>query len=1234
MTPTRPHTARHRPRAVDVVRGLVSLVVLLALLAGLPVLLWALTGVLLPDGVSPGEVTSLLTSHELGAPFFAVIMAIGWISWATFALCTLLEIPAQLRGRPTLRLPALGFQQRMAGALVSGVLILLPIGTAMAAPVSAAPAVTHAPTAATAPATVKAATASDTSAATARTADQYAGTYTVQARDSLSKIALKQLGDASRWREIATANDGKTMVDGTKFSTRSALRPGWKLTMPRDWNPANREHQVKPGETLSSIAETELGDASKYPQIAELNEGQRQPDGRTLSDPDKIYPGWELQLPHTAAPQQDTGGTAAPDSPAADQQDSHSADQEKDDGHAGQEAQHGQSDQDAGASTGAPSTDSGSERSSTPKANPTTGPRDTATPDATATPNRLEAARPQTPQPHTPAEDTSSDSSVASTAIAVTSLFAAAVLAVLGGRRALQQRRRRPRRRIPLPQQATVPADVEKQLRVASDTNGLGLVDLALRTLAANCAKTGQPLPQLDAIRVTPRGLELHLSAPTPEIAPFSEMEENPDRWWCPARGAHLLDAEQARDITPPYPALVSLGETEEQEPVLVNLESVGALRLSGADADIRAVMLGMAVELASSGLSDDATVILAGLGEELVGVFPIRVEHQRDLAHALPELRAHDALQRGALAAGGLDSLDQARLVEDGGDTWVPKVLITPAGPAGEEADALTDLLCSRPRTATAVVTEAEGELEVPGAWTLPAAPGTAVQLPGLDLTVTLQRLEDEAYDPLIQLLATAARTDDVAAPAWTHSPYGTAVQNGPAPVTPQGDSALAQATPEVAPVEDGLPEEDGTQQTGEPQAAPAVQVAVSPVSSSFITAVPSFSALAPSVTGAEDGFFDGNGPEQQHGGSDDDEIGTAREPRSEDLFDETLQEVLDERDAPEEDAGEYEQGEDPVDEAAGFDELTAEQPEEEGSALSPATLGSSPNPQLAPPPAPVERPAARVTAVTSGVLAALNTPPDPPSAPQIRVLGPVDVISTLGKVESNRRNGLTEIAAWLALHPGKSRHELDEAIWPGQRVRADTRNTNISKLRAWLGRDPLLPAEDPCGAYLPPISEGVYAFNHQVTSDWQQFQAYYQEGMHSSNADADTALANALSLVRGRPFSDIDQSKYAWAEYDIQEMISATTDVAHELATRRLAVRDYRAALAAASRGLVCDQMSELLYRDLFTIYSETGDRQGLERTAHQLTRIAVESGCDSAPETVALINALMDANRIASA
>ena len=119
--------------------------------------------------------------------------------------------------------------------------------------------------------------------------------------------------------------------------------------------------------------------------------------------------------------------------------------------------------------------------------------------------------------------------------------------------------------------------------------------------------------------------------------------------------------------------------------------------------------------------------------------------------------------------------------------------------------------------------------------------------------------------------------------------------------------------------------------------------------------------------------------------------------------------------------------------------------------------------------------------------------------------------------------------------------------------------------------------------------------AFNQDVTADWHQFKDLYLKGMHHQGEDADTALAHALALVRGRPFADIDQSRYVWAEHDIQ---------------------------------------AELLYRDLFQIYSATGDRAGLERTAHQLNRISTETGLDSSPETVALLNTLLAANSLGAA
>ena len=52
----------------------------------------------------------------------------------------------------------------------------------------------------------------------------------------------------------------------------------------------SRYHTVERGETLSAIAKTYYGDASKYPAIFEANRPM-------LSNPDKIYPGQMLRIP-------------------------------------------------------------------------------------------------------------------------------------------------------------------------------------------------------------------------------------------------------------------------------------------------------------------------------------------------------------------------------------------------------------------------------------------------------------------------------------------------------------------------------------------------------------------------------------------------------------------------------------------------------------------------------------------------------------------------------------------------------------------------------------------------------------------------------------------------------------------------------------------------------------------------------------------------------------------------
>ncbi|MEV5010288.1 hypothetical protein AB0K74_34350 [Streptomyces sp. NPDC056159] len=64
------------------------------------------------------------------------------------------------------------------------------------------------------------------------------------------------------------------------------------------------------------------------------------------------------------------------------------------------------------------------------------------------------------------------------------------------------------------------------------------------------------------------------------------------------------------------------------------------------------------------------------------------------------------------------------------------------------------------------------------------------------------------------------------------------------------------------------------------------------------------------------------------------------------------------------------------------------------------------------------------------------------------------------------------------------------------------------------------------------------------------------------------DLALRRALALVRGRPYAGMDPQRYAWAGPVIQELVSAFTDVAGELSTRRREAGDRRAEHGRASR------------------------------------------------------------------
>ena len=164
--------------------------------------------------------------------------------------------------------------------------------------------------------------------------------------------------------------------------------------------------------------------------------------------------------------------------------------------------------------------------------------------------------------------------------------------------------------------------------------------------------------------------------------------------------------------------------------------------------------------------------------------------------------------------------------------------------------------------------------------------------------------------------------------------------------------------------------------------------------------------------------------------------------------------------------------------------------------------------------------------------------------TAPRILLLGPIEVVGADDTAVPNRRRRLTEIVAYLALHPGGTAHAFDEAIWPGARVGVDTRNSTLSRARRWLGR---APDGEPSVSIV--TDHLGYRLHPDVTTDWHDFLTLARRGLTAGDAGLPDLQA-AMRLVRGRPFTGIDPRDYTWAEPDIQEMISTIEDVAAALA------------------------------------------------------------------------------------
>ncbi len=699
----RPVPARGRSGG-DIAAGILSILALIVLTAGVPVALITVLGLPIPHS----KPTLGLLTHQVSIlTIVQILSVIVWLAWLQLVFCVFAEVRAAIRnvGVPA-RIPLSGGTQALAHRLVTSAVLLVSASAALSpafARTGPAPRTAHTISAIARPGSQSPAqltghesAALNAAEAAALSAAQAAGTmhgphvekiYIVKPpvgryHESLWEIAQNHLGSGLRYREIFEMNKDHPQPDGTMLTMASLIRPGWVLRMPRD--------AFGPG--VEIVAHGTPGGAAGAAEQAGARQAIRAT--RAAARAEGTAAGAAQSVTSAAAP----SAAARPGGPGA-----------------------------PGGGPGGPGAATGAGAGAHTAFAPAPGQPVSA---LRSFPFELSAA----------------------------ALLAAGVLAALGRRRREQLWQRAFGKRVVMPEGDAALA--EEALRLGAGEPSAQLLDTGLRCLSQELAAQGKTPPTVFAAHLGPDSLDLWI-APADDSPPQPwQSVDDGQVWRLPLAAVAGLDPDEAGAALAPYPGLVSIGSSDTGR-MLVNLEVAhGVIAVRGSRRMVQAVLAAMAVELATSRWSDRMQITLVGFGPELEMLAPERLRVVRTLEEAMPALEARSAEIEHALASVRADSVLTGRSAGLQPDSWTPHYLIMAVPPAPQQRERLLALASTRHRTAMGYVVAGD----VPGAtwsWDVSEAGRLHAGVLGFDLQAQL--LPVQQYRGLVELFRAAGQPDGV---------------------------------------------------------------------------------------------------------------------------------------------------------------------------------------------------------------------------------------------------------------------------------------------------------------------------------------------------------------------------------------------------------------------------------------------------------------------------------------
>jgi DNA-binding SARP family transcriptional activator len=234
----------------------------------------------------------------------------------------------------------------------------------------------------------------------------------------------------------------------------------------------------------------------------------------------------------------------------------------------------------------------------------------------------------------------------------------------------------------------------------------------------------------------------------------------------------------------------------------------------------------------------------------------------------------------------------------------------------------------------------------------------------------------------------------------------------------------------------------------------------------------------------------------------------------------------------------------------------------------------------------------------------------PVPPAAPDpepytgpdwqvmIGLLGPLTIIARDGRrppAELARERTL-EVLAWLATHRGRTRTDLEAAIWPTG-AQARSINNQLGRARSIL----VTVAGEHARQWLP-TRRTTITLHPAVVTDLDLLHAHidHAEAHRHHPEIAIAALTDGLDLVRGTP------ARHPWLDAELGSQLTTTVvRAALLLADLHLARGDSNAVLDATRRGLAVLPAHPSLFAQRMRAYAETGDRSAVRAEYHAYLR-----------------------------